>query len=128
MGGLVVTQAMKQQGWWIPSLSSCDTFVVLGPATSDGRVLMGKNSDREPNEPNNLVSIPAQDHPPHSTVTCTYVTIPQVSHTHALLLQQPSWLWGAEYGSNSYGVCIGNEALFSSRDSGSGPRSPALLG
>ena len=116
---------MAQRTRWTDSLTSCDTFVALGSMTEDGRVLMAKNSDREPNEPNNLIHVPAQGYPPHSTVSCTYITIPQVEHTHALLLLQPSWLWGAEYGSNDHGVCIGNEALFSPHG---GPHSPALLG
>jgi secernin len=104
---------------------SCDTFVVLGSHTEDGRVLVAKNSDREPNEPNNVVRVPSREFAPHTEVRCTYISIPQVPKTHSVLLLQPSWLWGAEYGTNSFGVCIGNEALFSSLGS---PSEPALLG
>ncbi len=32
----------------------CDTFVALPPATADGSILFGKNSDREPNEAQSL--------------------------------------------------------------------------
>jgi len=90
----------------------CDTFVALPPATADGSVIFGKNSDREPNEAQALEFHPAQDHPKGSTVTCTYLTLPQVDHTHAVLISRPFWMWGAEIGTNEHGVVIGNEAVF----------------
>ena len=86
----------------------CDTFVVVTP---DG-VLFGKNSDRDANEAQRLDWIAAADHSPNSIVTCTWTTIPQVRHTHALLLSRPYWMWGAEVGANEHGVVIGNEAVF----------------
>ncbi|MEG2015324.1 MAG: peptidase U34 [Clostridia bacterium] len=46
------------------------------------------------------------------TVKCTYIEIPQVEVTNAIMLYKPSWIWGAEMGSNEYGVTIGNEAVF----------------
>ncbi len=49
---------------------------------------------------------------PHGTVQCTYISIPQVAATHAVVLSKPSWIWGAEMGANEHGVVIGNEALF----------------
>ena len=103
---------------------SCDTFVVTPEYSEDGRILVAKNSDREPNEANNVVFIPAKKQK-SPTVQCTYIRVPQVEATPDLLLLQPSWIWGAEYGSNSYGVCIGNEAVFSKFPA---PRTPALLG
>ena len=41
---------------------SCDTFVALPPATKDGVVVFGKNSDRPCSEVQEVVHIPAQDH------------------------------------------------------------------
>ena len=105
-------------------LFSCDTFVALGNVTSDQRVIIAKNSDREPNEPNNMKFIPAASHELPQKLQCTYISIPQIESTPDLLLMQPSWMWGAEYGSNSYGVCIGNEGVFS----GGSIKEPALLG
>ena len=90
----------------------CDTLVALGNSTRDGSVIFAKNSDREPNEAHELVLIPAADHQPGERVKCTYIEIPQVKHTHAILLAKPFWIWGAEMGANEHGVTIGNEAVF----------------
>ena len=90
----------------------CDTFVALPPFTADGRILFGKNSDREPNEAQSLEFHPGSTHPPGAGVTCTYIEIPQVPETLPVLLCRPFWMWGAEMGANSAGVVIGNEAVF----------------
>ena len=90
----------------------CDTVIVTADATNDGVPLLGKNSDREPNEAQYVVRVPAADHPPGTRVQCTYLDIPQVEHTYAVLLSQPFWMWGAEMGANEQGVAIGNEAVF----------------
>ena len=90
----------------------CDTVVALGNSTADGSVIFGKNSDREPNEAHEVVLIPAASHAAGSTVKCTYIEIPQVAQTYQVLLAKPFWIWGAEMGSNEFGVTIGNEAVF----------------
>ncbi|HEY64415.1 MAG TPA: peptidase U34 [Caldilineae bacterium] len=90
----------------------CDTFVALHDATADGSVIFGKNSDRDPNEAHELVLIPRSRHPPGSTVKLTYIEIPQVEETYAVLLAKPFWIWGCEMGANEHGVVIGNEAVF----------------
>lgn len=102
----------------------CDTFVALGSATTDGRVVFGKNSDRPFDEHQPIVYIPRQQYPANTSVQCTYLSIPQVEQTNAVLLSKPSWMWGAEMGANECNVVIGNEAVWTKE-----PTSPpALLG
>jgi len=90
----------------------CDTIVALGSATEEGFALFGKNSDREPDEVQNILIVPRKKHKPNETVQCSYLTIPQVPETARVLLCQPFWMFGAEMGANEYGVVIGNEAIF----------------
>lgn len=90
----------------------CDTMVALGQVTADGVTLFGKNSDREPNEAQHLIRIPAARHTPGEKVNCTYIEIPQVEQTYEVVLAKPFWIWGAEMGANEHGVAIGNEAVF----------------
>ena len=67
----------------------CDTIVALGSATEEGFTLFGKNSDREPDEAQNILIVPHKEHNSKETVQCTYMTIPQVSETARVLLCQP---------------------------------------
>ncbi len=90
----------------------CDTLVATPKATLHGEMILAKNSDREPNEAQNITFVPAMAHGKGSTVLCTNMEIPQVSHTFACLLSRPFWMWGAEMGVNEKGVAIGNEAVF----------------
>jgi dipeptidase len=103
----------------------CDTMVATRQMTADGVTVFGKNSDREPNEAQYIAWLPADDHPRGTRLRCTYIDIPQVEHTHTVLLSRPFWMWGAEMGANELGVVIGNEAIFSKVP---GPKEEALLG
>lgn len=90
----------------------CDTLCALPLWSASGHALLGKNSDRDPNEPHVIRHIPARTHEPGSRVRCTYIDVPQVARTHQVLLFKPDWIWGAEMGVNEHGVAIGNEAVF----------------
>lgn len=94
----------------------CDTFVAYPPATAAGTVVFGKNSDRPSGEGQAIRRYPAARHVRDSFLKCTYINIPQVERTHAILLSQIDWMWGAEMGANEFGVVIGNEAVWTKVD------------
>lgn len=96
----------------------CDTFVSLGAAGA----LFAKNSDRPRNEAQVVRAHPARH--ATSTLDTQYLTIPD-EDTYAVLLSQPTWLWGAEHGVNEHGVAIGNERLWAARPHDD---DPALIG
>ena len=85
----------------------CDTLGKLGQARS----FFAKNSDRSPNEAQIMEYIAAKQGL-SGNLDCTYISIPQAAETHAVLLSRPTWMWGAEMGVNEFGLCIGNEAVF----------------
>ena len=91
----------------------CDTMIATGLITAQGKPIFAKNSDRQPNEGQGLIWVPEKVHEQGSSLQCTYISIPQVKETHAVLLSQPFWMWGAEMGVNEHGLVIGNEAVFS---------------
>ncbi len=90
----------------------CDTLGIGPSYTSSGISIFAKNSDREADETQLVLSIPRKTFPERTDLRCTYITIPQTGSTHAIVLSKPFWLWGAEMGVNEKGVAIGNEALF----------------
>ena len=98
----------------------CDTLGAIGKKS----VVFGKNSDRDPKEPQVTEWRPAQAHS-EKKVKCTYIEVDQATYTHGTLLSRPSWLWGGEIGMNDQGVIIGNEALFSTNE---GNQKEALIG
>lgn len=81
-------------------LYSCDTMVALGNSTASGNVIFAKNSDRPVTEAQPLVNIPAAEYDVGEMVQCTYIRIPQVSHTYRVLGSKPYWIWGFEHGMN----------------------------
>jgi secernin len=90
----------------------CDTFIALPQTTADASVIFGKNSDREANEPQLIEYHPQKLYPKKTKLKCTYIEVPQVEKTNAIIISRPFWMWGAEMGVNNKGVVIGNEAVF----------------
>jgi dipeptidase len=82
----------------------CDTIVATAAATKGGVTLFGKNSDRDPDEAQNLVIIPRKQHKAGEMVKCTYMSVPQAPETARVLLSRPFWMFGAEMGANEYGL------------------------
>lgn len=104
------------------TLTGCDTFVAFPPATKEGTVIFGKNSDRPEGEGQSIRRYPRATHThDDATEKCTYIAIPQVATTHAVLLSQIDWMWGAEMGANECGVVIGNEAVWTQDDASGQP-------
>jgi len=100
-------------------------MVATPEATSDGVMIFAKNSDREPNEAQYIEINPETRNPSGSRVKCTYIEIPQIEKTNRVMLSRPFWIWGAEMGTNEFGLTIGNEAVFT-REKYS--REPSLIG
>lgn len=90
----------------------CDTFIALSTSTLNRTTILGKNSDREPDEAQAIVRSPQQRYRPGQRLRCTYIEIPQVEQTYECILSKPFQMWGAEMGVNQWGVAIGNEAVF----------------
>jgi secernin len=114
-------------------IMGCDTFVAFPPLTSNPNlVVFGKNSDRPAGEGQSIRRYPRctynlqqdvdKNNDDHNDTTsnnnkplmvkCTYISIPQVETTFAVLLSQIDWMWGCEMGANEYNVIIGNEAVW----------------
>ena len=90
----------------------CDTCGIGPELTGSGISIFGKNSDREADETQLVLSVPSKNYPSKEDLQCTYIAIPQAGSTFAMILSKPFWMWGAEMGVNEKGVVIGNEALF----------------
>ena len=86
----------------------CDTVVVV----RDDAVWFAKNSDREPGESQVVEHHLRQRHGAGARLRATHIDIAQVAETHEVVLSRPTWMWGAEMGTNEHGLAIGNEAVF----------------
>ena len=76
----------------------CDTLTALGPATSDGRTLFAKNSDRERNEAQGVSFSPARASPPGARLRATYIEVDEAPQTHACLCPAPSGCGARKWG------------------------------
>jgi secernin len=90
----------------------CDTFAALRNSTLEGGVLFAKSADCEVNEANALVRIARAAHLQGESVRLTHLVIPQARQTFEVLLTKAFWTWGCEIGVNEHGLCMGEEAVF----------------
>lgn len=88
----------------------CDTFVHI-PSSTTASVIFGKNSDREPNEAQQIVSY-SRNIRDKKTVQATFIEVEHQAETYEVILSKPFQMFGAEMGCNEFGVVIGNEAVF----------------
>lgn len=99
----------------------CDTVYLK----RDNRTFFGKNSDRSPNEAHLMIKLAGKRHATGEELKATYISVPQATETHPVVLLKPFWIWGAEMGYNECGLNIGNEALFTKAGHDS---KPGLIG
>lgn len=89
---------------------SCDTMVLPAAFTAYGQNVLVKNSDRPTGEPQPLCYYPGGTHGAGETVKTTYLEIPEIPCTYAVVGSRPYWIYGFEMGYNECGLVIGNEA------------------
>ena len=86
--------------------------MILPGATTDGSMLLGKNSDRPVGETQPLRYLPARSGSRSDRLRLAHLEIADARETLAHVGASPHWCWGHELGVNECGVAIGNEALF----------------
>jgi dipeptidase len=89
----------------------CDTFFISKEFTLNGNNIFAKNSDREPNEAQQIQRFPSVERT-SGFVKCTFITVPFVGKTNEIIVSKPFQMWGVEMGINEFGLAIGNEAVF----------------
>ena len=88
----------------------CDTFVHI-LTHKNNSIIFGKNSDREPNEAQQIVCFPKTIRT-NIKLKTTFIEIEHPKETFEVILSKPFQMFGAEMGCNEFGVVIGNEAVF----------------
>lgn len=89
----------------------CDTIYCSGSGSPFAVSFFGKNSDRNPSEPQAVCIVPGRE--PASEAMVGGKRLPVKDAGYAFVLSKPSWMAGGEMGMNDRGVAIGNEAVFS---------------
>lgn len=88
----------------------CDTFVHIS-SKKNAPIIFGKNSDREPNEAQQIVRYSRKSRI-EKTIKTTFIEVEHPLETFEVILSKPFQMFGAEMGCNEFGVTIGNEAVF----------------
>ncbi|MGB4587230.1 MAG: hypothetical protein WBH66_09325 [Rectinemataceae bacterium] len=84
----------------------CDTLYCAAAGS-----FFGKNSDRQPDEPQSICVVPRRTPSEKATIGGKSYTLSDAGL--GFVLSKPSWMAGGEMGVNEKGVAIGNEAVFS---------------
>jgi dipeptidase len=90
-------------------------MVALPNVTRNKHVIFAKSADCEVNEANAVVRIPRSKHVKGETVRITHLVIPQAQETYEVILTKAFWTYGCEVGINEYGLCMGEEAVFTTQ-------------
>jgi secernin len=94
----------------------CDTLVALPSETIGKSVIFAKSADCEVNEANAVVRIPPQKHIPGEVVRLTHLAIPQAPETYEIILTKAFWTYGCEMGINEFGLAMGEEAVYTTKE------------
>ena len=102
----------------------CNTLAMFS-RDGRGRSFFGKNSDREPGEPQIVYysenPVDEFNQRPYIEASSKYTSGPLLAlksifdkfdNPYSALISRPVWMWGAEMGVNQFGLSIGNEAVF----------------
>lgn len=105
--------AQKQQNdsRRLKKIIMCDTIFIPKEKTQNGKNILAKNSDREPNEAQQIQKIIGQERI-QKEVFCTFINIPFEGKPFDIIVSKPFQMWGIEMGVNEFGLAIGNEAVF----------------
>ncbi|WCL48452.1 C69 family dipeptidase [Leptospira sp. GIMC2001] len=89
-----------------------DTFLATKTATKNQSLLVfGKNSNREPNEAQEIVHLPKRKNK-EKVLQTSYIEISQVKESYEVILSKPITSWGAEMGANEHGLVVGYVPVF----------------
>lgn len=102
---------------------STSSAFIIAPKDSPFGIVFGKNSDRPRGEVQELIYEPGKE--VEADTKCTYISVPGVKKTNAVILSKPIWMWGCEIGANELGVVGGNVPALSRVP---GTKDPGLLG
>lgn len=85
----------------------CDMVVALGTATNHGQAFFAANSHRPRSERQRLCHVPGRTYALGESTKTSFLTVPQVRQTHAVLATQAVGEWGYLQGMNEHRLAVG---------------------
>ena len=95
--------------------SMCDCLVALPDATAGGHTLFAKNSDRPPDEPQQVEWFPPRREDDDRYDVPDDPRRPRARRSGSSA-RGPTWMWGVEHGVNEAGVAAGNATIYTTLD------------